>query len=62
VSLGRQEKRERLCCPFYREREGRGKGTPGSFNGAPLGLQVLSMVSVTGGNNGGGRNGAMKCH
>jgi hypothetical protein len=49
------------AAAFYRasrESERRSRVT----SRTPAGLQVLSMASVTGRNNGGGRNGAMKCH
>jgi hypothetical protein len=61
ASSGREEKGESSAAPFIERGRGEGKGRQGG-NRAPACLQVLSMASVSGGNNGGGRNGAMKCH
>jgi hypothetical protein len=41
---GREDGRE-LCCPFYREREGRGERTPGRSWGAGC-LQAPSLVTL----------------
>jgi hypothetical protein len=61
ASSGRQEKGESSAASFIERGRGEGKGCQGG-HGAPTGLQVLLMASVTGGNNGGARNEAMKCH
>jgi hypothetical protein len=44
--LGRQEKGERLCCPFYRERERRGRVGQGG-NGQRLTPLHCLMASVS---------------
>jgi hypothetical protein len=60
VSLGRQEKGERLCCPFYRERERRGRVGQGG-NGRRLTPLHCLMASVSRREiMGGGRNGGVE--
>jgi hypothetical protein len=58
--LGRQEKGERLCCPFYRERERRGRVGQGG-NGRRLTPLHCLMASVLRREiMGGGRNGGVE--